>query len=301
MKTINLIVLMSLAIMFFQCKSGKEEVATKDIKIKGEMGLGSSRLDLDEQYNIKWNREDEVYMMSNGADNTIAVFSVSEMSEDNNMASIECRYESEMLPDIMYRNLYYLGNWRHVDDTKITFSIYEQSGLKSDFGRHFIASAKDVMFKNVDEDTYTFPLTPLNSMVSVACFDMSSLDVKDVTIEYANGYNAINLNYNGIVESDYVGKNGYTYDKTEILESYESGPIWVRTLTNETYVVMLPQKKPLPNTMFYFKNNGKVVASINFPNGVSPGKIYLSHGGKPIVIKPDGMKTDDEVVEYNFY
>jgi hypothetical protein len=300
MKMIDFVVLISFSIIFFQCKSGNEEVANNDIKIKGEMDLGSSRLDLGDHGKIEWCREDEIYMMSSGADNTIAVFSVSEISDDNSVASIECRYKSEMSPDIMYRDLYYLGNWRYCDDTKITFSIYEQSGFKSDIGKHFVASAKDVMFKAVDKEVYTFPLTPMNSMVSVACFDLSLLDVKDATIEYANGYNAINLDYNGIVESDYVGDSGYTYDKTEILESYESGPIWVRNLTDKTYVVLLPQKKPLPNTMVYFKNNGKVVASVNFPKGISPNKMYLSHDGGPIVVNPDGMKSDIEAVEYIF-
>ena len=291
---------MLLSIIFFQCKSDNEESTNNNIKIKGEMGMGSSKLDLGDQGKIEWRREDEIYMMSDGVDKTVAIFSVGEISEDGNLASIECMYETKMCLDIMYRNLYYLGNWRYLDDTEISFSIYEQSGLKSDFGKYFIASARDVMFKTADKKTYLFPLTSMNSMVSVACFDMSLLDVKDVTIEYANCYNTINLEYKGIIESDYVGENGYTFDRTDVKEYYGSGPVWVRTLSDETYVVLLPQKKPLPNTMVYFKSNGKVVASINFPNGISPGKLYLDNQGRPIVINAEGVKSESEVFEYNF-
>ena len=124
---------MLLSIIFFQCKSDNEESTNNNIKIKGEMGMGSSKLDLGDQGKIEWRREDEIYMMSDGVDKTVAIFSVGEISEDGNLASIECMYETKMCPDIMYRNLYYLGNWRYLDDTEISFSIYEQSGLKSDF------------------------------------------------------------------------------------------------------------------------------------------------------------------------
>ena len=53
--------------------------------------------------------------------------------------------------------------------------------------------------------------------------------------------------------------------------------------------------------MVYFKSNGKVVASINFPKGISAGKLYLNSQGMPIVITADGERSETEVFEYNFY
>ena len=297
---IKMIAIILLGVLFLRCTPESDELMPDCIEVNGKMGFSGSRLQLDADGTLEWQREDNVYMMSEGVDNTIAVFSAREINENNNMITLSCRYNAATCPEVMYRNLYCLGNWRYADNTKITFSIYEQSGFKFDFGKHFVASARDVMFKAIDKKTYTFSMAYLNPMVSVACFDMSSLDVKDVTIEYANCYNAINLEYKGIVESDYVGKNGYTFDRTDVLESYGSGPIWVRTPSDETYVVLLPQKKPLPNTIVYFKCNGKEVASINFPNGISAGKLYLNNQGRPIVIKADAMKLESEVVEYNF-
>ena len=293
-------VMMLVAFLFLRCTPAIDDDETDCIEVNGKMGFGATRLQLGTDGMLEWQREDMLYMMSEGVDNTVAVFSAREINEDNNMITLSCRYNAATNPEVMYRNLYCLGNWRYVDGNKITFSIYEQSGFKFDFSKHFVASARDVMFKAVDKKTYTFSMTYLNPMVSVACFDMSLLDVKDVTIEYANCYNTINLEYKGIVESDYVGKNGYTFDRTDVMEYYGSGPIWVRTLSDETYVVLLPQKKPLPNTMVYFKSNGKVVASINFPNGISAGKLYLNNQGRPIVINAEGVKSESEVFEYNF-
>ena len=295
---IRLIVTMLVAILFLRCTPDRDE--DNCIEVNGKMGIAASRQQLGTDGTLEWQREDNVYMMSEGVDNTVAVFSAREINEDNGMITLSSRYNAATFPEVMYRNLYCLGNWRYADDTKITFSIYEQSGFKFDFGNHFVASARDVMFKAIDKKTYTFSMAYLNPMVSVACFDMSLLDVKDVTIEYANCYNTINLEYKGIVESDYVGTNGYTFDRTDVLESYGSGPIWIRTPSDETYVVLLPQKKPLPNTIVCFKCNGKEVASINFPNGISAGKLYLDGQGQPIVLTADGERSGTEVVEYNF-
>ncbi len=297
---IKLVVIMLSSVLFLQCTPSNDDVAADYIEVKGEMGVGRSRLHLDMDGTLEWQREDKIYMMSEGVDNTIAVFTAREINENNDVITLISKYNAATCPNVMYRNLYSLGNWRYIDDTKITFSIYAQSGYKSDIGEHFIASARDVVFKTVDEKTYTFPMTQLDPMVSVAFFDMSLFDVNDVVVEYANCYNTINLEYNGIAESDYVGDAGYTYDKTDILESYESGPILVKNLTDVTCVVLLPQKKPLPNTVVYFKNNGKVLASVNFPKGISANKMYLSYDGKPITVKPDSLRLDIEAVEYNF-
>lgn len=300
MDMINKVIIMLFVALFLRC-TPDDGFTNGMVEINGEIGDRSSRLQFGDDGGMEWDRDDKVYMMSEGVDNTIAVFTSREINENNNVNALVCRYNAATCPDLMYRNLYYLGNWRYYDDKKITFSIYEQSGFKSDFGKHFVASARDVMFKTDDKKTYTFLKTQLNSMVSVACFDMSMIDAKEFAIEYANCYNTIMLEYNGIVECDYEGVSGYTYDKTEVREYYESGPLWIRTPTNETYVVMFPQKKPLPNTMLYFKVNGEVVASINFPNGVSANKMYLNNEGKPIMITPEGVKSNEEVVEYNFY
>ena len=299
---IKLVAMMLIAVLFLRCTPDSDDGVTDCVEMKGRMGFGGgSRLQLGTDGALEWQRDDNIYMMSEGIDNTIAVFSAREINENNDMITLSCKYNAATCPEVMYRNLYCLGNWRYVDTAKITFSIYEQSGDKFDFGKHFVASARDVMFKALDKKTYTFTMAYLDPMVSVACFDMSLLDVDDVTIEYANCYNAINLEYKGIVESDYVGKNGYTFDRTDVLEFYGSGPIWVKTPSDETYVVLLPQKKPLPNTMVYFKSNGKVVASINFPKGISAGKLYLNSQGMPIVITADGERSETEVFEYNFY
>lgn len=300
MNKIKPVMIMLIAVLFLQCTPCDDDEALNYIEVQGKMGVGGSRLHLDIDGTLEWQQEDKIYMMSEGIDNTIAVFNAREINENNDVITLISKYNAATCPKVMYRNLYSLGNWRYFDDAKITFSIYNQSGYKSDIGKYFIASAKDVMFNAVNKKNYTFPMTQLNPMVSVACFDLSLLDERNIIIEYANCYNTINLEYNGIVESDYIGENGPTYDRTEVKESYESGGVMVKTPTDETYVVLLPQKKPLLNTVVYFKSMDKIIASINFPNGINVGKLYLNNEGKPIVVVPGDTKSQSEVVEYNF-
>ena len=201
----------------------------------------------------------------------------------------------------MYRDLYYLGSWRYYDGEQIEFSINDQSGLKADFGKYFVAGTKNVAFNKIDKLSYSFSHTELMPMTSVARFDIAQLGEGPIYIEYADCNNKIKLSYKGITESDYTGSLGYTYNKATVTEQYERGNIMVRYLSSDAYVILFPQKAPLSNTVFYFKKNGEVVATVTFPNGVSANKLYQASGGSPIKVVPGNVKSDAEIVECELF
>lgn len=304
----NSIVKMSLMmfalVMFLQCskKENAENNSVYKIDMQGELDSDASKTAVDNMGNIVWQLDDRMYMMSDGVDTTVAIFEMRYHSDIGlERASFGCAYKALSLPDVMYRDLYYLGTWRYYDDERIEFSIYDQSGLKDDFGKYFVAGAKNVAFNKIDKLSYAFSHTELVPMTSVARFDLSQLGEGPVYIEYADCNNKIKLYYSGITDSDYTGSSGYTYNKASIMEQYDRGNIMIRNTLYDTYVILFPQKAPLSNTVINFKKNDEVIATATFPNGVSANKLYQASGGYPIKVLPVNVKSDEEIVECELF
>ena len=119
MNKIKLVVIMLIAVLFLRCTPSDDEDVLDYIEVQGKMGVGGSRLHLDIDGTLEWQREDKIYMMSEGIDNAIAVFTAREINENNDVITLISKYNAATCPKVMYRNLYSLGNWRYYDDTKI--------------------------------------------------------------------------------------------------------------------------------------------------------------------------------------
>ena len=55
---IKLVVIMLSSVLFLQCTPSNDDVAADYIEVKGEMGVGRSRLHLDMDGTLEWQRED---------------------------------------------------------------------------------------------------------------------------------------------------------------------------------------------------------------------------------------------------
>ena len=74
---------MLVAFLFLRCTPALDDDETDCIEVNGKMGFGATRLQLGTDGMLEWQREDMLYMMSEGVDNTVAVFSAREINEDN--------------------------------------------------------------------------------------------------------------------------------------------------------------------------------------------------------------------------
>ena len=193
-KIVKISLMIIIIVMFIQCskKESAENNTVHKIDMQGVLESDAGKTAVDNMGNIVWQLDDRMYMMSDGVDTTVAIFEMRYHSDIGlERASFGCAYNALSLPDVMYRDLYYLGSWRYYDGEQIEFSINDQSGLKADFGKYFVAGTKNVAFNKIDKLSYSFSHTELMPMTSVARFDIAQLGEGPIYIEYADCNNKI--------------------------------------------------------------------------------------------------------------
>lgn len=298
MKKSGAFVLLVVVFLFVQCtpEDGAENSDCVNVTLGGDVMMPDTRISMDVNGDLTWNDDDRIYMLD-GCNEKPVKLSVKNVSTNGpKKRSYYCElYRYFGVADYIERVIYHQG--RTTPTSKfLGRNYYYQSGELSMLKNNITAKAKIMACKNNSNDYEFMHNVTLSIMVSVLYIDFTGHGSENYHINYEGCANVIEINAVDEYVKEYEADPGKTIDVVEYEEKYTLGEVTVTNNPGVSYVVILPQQEPRPNTVMEITNGAKeLVGRVVFPNGIRANKLYVGSDGGPIRISKRSVVVEKDL------